>query len=720
MSDAVVPLVEYVDGAYVLNESTLAFLEARAEDRPLAVVACAGKFRTGKSFLLNRLLDAPPGKGFGVGETVQACTRGIWLSKTLLTAEPGSGAPDLLFLDTEGIDALDAESDHDVRVFALALLLSSVFLYNSQSHLDEAAVQTLSLMTRIADRIGEGHAPHLYWVLRDFSLQLADARGEPLANDDYLEQSLSPPVADKCATRAAIKRVFPTRRLVTLPRPHKGESATRLDHRPASVAPRFERSLAALRDRLRAEAVPIAANGIAMGGPVFVAYARGIVSALNAEGAIPRIEDAWSLLTRVQEEGLERQYRALVVGRIAADCPVGSEGEVAAWIAGVELPAALRAHPARDAILARVRGEAASLAADMGKVRDPLDLLRDEVRALLARVAEGEEAPSPTSPAGAVVLEGLLAARAAGVEAGAEAGRAAERDLHGLALRDERLVADSLRAAVEDLAARLAAAEAAPAAAERTDACVGADAPLPAREAEAGEASPSTSPLHARVREEGALRAALETARAAATAAEEEVAALHERARILRAAFDEGMDALRAETREQLGLARRERDAAREEAERSAQQRLAVAEESERLRALLREAQERALEAHRSSLEELRRRDAEGRALSDERRGECAALTGRRDAAEAEARGLKRRIGELEEGLAEGKRARADLLAVQVERTRAEAARTHLRADLDASREENALLRRANVDLESRLAVVEATAKLEECRRSLA
>ena len=137
---------------------------------PVAVLAVAGMYRTGKSFLLNQLVDAPR---FRVGNTTESCTRGIWLCKRFL--EGANGGPRVLVLDTEGIDALDVESTHDVRIFALAVLLSSSFAFNSMSHLDEAAVQTLSLMTRVAESVStEHHAPSLYWVLRDFALQLVD------------------------------------------------------------------------------------------------------------------------------------------------------------------------------------------------------------------------------------------------------------------------------------------------------------------------------------------------------------------------------------------------------------------------------------------------------------------------------------------------------------------------------------------------------------------
>ena len=42
----------------------------------IGVIAVAGKYRTGKSFLLNRIiLGKAEDKGFGVGPTINPCTK---------------------------------------------------------------------------------------------------------------------------------------------------------------------------------------------------------------------------------------------------------------------------------------------------------------------------------------------------------------------------------------------------------------------------------------------------------------------------------------------------------------------------------------------------------------------------------------------------------------------------------------------------------------------
>lgn len=53
----------------------------------VGVIAVAGKYRTGKSFLLNRVIINKQNEGFGVGPTINPCTKGLWLWSELLETE---------------------------------------------------------------------------------------------------------------------------------------------------------------------------------------------------------------------------------------------------------------------------------------------------------------------------------------------------------------------------------------------------------------------------------------------------------------------------------------------------------------------------------------------------------------------------------------------------------------------------------------------------------
>ena len=98
---------------------------------PFGVIAVAGRYRTGKSYLLNRVLLNRQ-KGFGVGPTIHPCTKGIWIWGAPLSGFTKSGDPiNVIVIDSEGLGGLDEDNNHDMRIFSLALLMSSHFVYNS-------------------------------------------------------------------------------------------------------------------------------------------------------------------------------------------------------------------------------------------------------------------------------------------------------------------------------------------------------------------------------------------------------------------------------------------------------------------------------------------------------------------------------------------------------------------------------------------------------------
>jgi Guanylate-binding protein, N-terminal domain len=89
--------------------------------------------------------------GFTVGPTVKACTKGIWIWGKAVRAEGGDCH--VLFLDTEGLGSTIRGASYDSRVFSLAILLSSVFVYNSTGVIDGDAISRLSLVVNLTKHI---------------------------------------------------------------------------------------------------------------------------------------------------------------------------------------------------------------------------------------------------------------------------------------------------------------------------------------------------------------------------------------------------------------------------------------------------------------------------------------------------------------------------------------------------------------------------------------
>jgi chromosome segregation ATPase len=307
---AVMPLISVEDGQYILNEEAATWLEQLPG--PFGTVAVAGKYRTGKSFFLNRVLlqkEVGDTSGFGVGPTTQAHTKGLWISPQLLQCK---GQPTLI-IDTEGIAALDANSTHDTRIFCLALLLSSFFIYNSVGTIDEEALNTLSLVVKVAEQIRKSDRnqsptqemfPSFLWIVRDFALRLRDVNNNPITEAEYLEGALKEtgdPGSDKNKIRKCLKDFFSNRSCATLVRPCESEDQLQdLDTTPNSgLRDVFVQQITRLRADIFQQVKPKTACGQPLSGKLFVQMCRSFTEAIN-KGAAPSIRNTWSMLSQGQ------------------------------------------------------------------------------------------------------------------------------------------------------------------------------------------------------------------------------------------------------------------------------------------------------------------------------------------------------------------------------------------------------------------------------------
>jgi hypothetical protein len=220
-----------------VNDDALRYLKTLTGK--VAVVAIAGVYRTGKSYLLNQLMGRP--NGFTVGPTVKACTKGLWLWGKAI--EVDGGELNILFLDTEGLGSTVRSETYDARIFALALLLSSYFVYNSVGTIDGNAVSKLSLVVNLTKHIHvrsqstredsgteyNQFFPHFLWVVRDFTVKL-ERDGRKISSREYLEDALKPEegmsetAEQKNAVRMLLRNFFPERDCVTMVRPVSDEA----------------------------------------------------------------------------------------------------------------------------------------------------------------------------------------------------------------------------------------------------------------------------------------------------------------------------------------------------------------------------------------------------------------------------------------------------------------------------------------------------------------
>ena len=327
MGDArAVPFIQVSDedNTFSVSEDGVRLLSSITA--PLSVIAIVGVYRSGKSFLLNSLLgDHRSDTGFVIGNTVKACTRGIWIS----TSGPREDGTNVIFMDTEGTSSTNKDASYDSRIFSLAILLASHILYNSVGAIDEKSISELSLVTHLTRHIhvrsaaadeddGRGFAeffPRFTWVLRDFTLQLAG-----MSTDEYLEASLkqqagfSEAVMSKNRVRAMINEFFRNRNCVALVRPLNDESQLQniREIEAHNMRPEFLQCMKELRKSVTAQPCIKSVSGRHLNGAMLAELARCYVHAINT-GSVPTIMSAWDSVIELQSK------RAVECGKAAFD-----------------------------------------------------------------------------------------------------------------------------------------------------------------------------------------------------------------------------------------------------------------------------------------------------------------------------------------------------------------------------------------------------------------
>ncbi|MCO5594958.1 hypothetical protein L7F22_048995 [Adiantum nelumboides] len=292
---------------------------------PLGVVSVCGRARQGKSFILNQLLGRS--SGFQVASTHRPCTKGLWMWSTPLKRTALDGTEySLLLLDSEGIDSYDQTGTYSTQIFSLAVLLSSLFVYNQMGGIDEAALDRLSLVTEMTKHIrvrASEHRPSnaelgqfspvFLWLLRDFYLDLME-EDRRISPRDYLESALQSIAGDgkaigaKNEIRDSIRALFPDRECFTLVRPLNNErDLQRLDQLPFdSLRPEFRAGIDAFTKFVFDRTKPKQLGSIIMTGPLLASLTQSFLDALNA-GAVPTIATSWQ---NVEESECRRAYDA--------------------------------------------------------------------------------------------------------------------------------------------------------------------------------------------------------------------------------------------------------------------------------------------------------------------------------------------------------------------------------------------------------------------------
>ena len=310
-----IPFVMFSDNKFIITDESRQLL-SNPKYNNIGIISLVGKYRTGKSFLLNRvLLDKKQSPGFMVGPTFKPCTKGIWIWPVpIMISNVHSKTPFPVFLiDTEGLGAYDEEINHDSKIFLIAILISSLFIYNSFGAIDENAINTLSFILNLSKTIKIKSAnkddkeeelaeyfPTLLWLLRDFSLKLEDKNGNTITEKQYLDNALedlagnSDIIEEKNRVRSLIRTYFKEKDLFVMVRPVEDESDLQnLQNLPdEKLRKEFLEQAKFFRNKVMKKTKPKLFNKKILNGYMLVELVQSILNAINT-GSIPVIENSW-------------------------------------------------------------------------------------------------------------------------------------------------------------------------------------------------------------------------------------------------------------------------------------------------------------------------------------------------------------------------------------------------------------------------------------------
>ncbi|XP_060575169.1 guanylate-binding protein 1-like isoform X2 [Ruditapes philippinarum] len=320
----------------MLKSEQEVFKQIEQIEMPMVIVAVVGLYRTGKSYLMNRLAEST--KGFALGDTIQSKTKGIWVWCKM---HPEMSDTVLLLLDTEGLgDVEKGDTSHDNKIFTLATLLCNCLVYNMKGAFDNDAVSKLTFVTEMAKNIrfrGESSEdnktlnlilPDFVLCLRDFSLKLIIDEKMVSANE-YLEFTLAEnksKAANFNKPRECIRKFFQKRMCFAFPVPGDGDVLENLETLGFDdLSAKFR--IATTNFVSHIYSIPpkdlLASKPVT--GPMFVTLVDRYVTAIK-HGAVPDVDDAFEAVAKIENAKIEKEAIEIFEHQIeGVNLPVTSE-----------------------------------------------------------------------------------------------------------------------------------------------------------------------------------------------------------------------------------------------------------------------------------------------------------------------------------------------------------------------------------------------------------
>ncbi|XP_054855171.1 guanylate-binding protein 1-like isoform X2 [Eublepharis macularius] len=236
----------------------------------------------------------------------------------------------LVLLDTEGLgDVQKGNTQNDAWIFALAVLLSSTFVYNSMGTIDQNALEKLHYVAELTKKIHakssgrcqeeENSAefvrffPAFIWAVRDFTLQLK-IDGRTITEDEYLENALklqqgNTEQIQKCnIPRLCIRKFFPSRKCFTFDRPANKRKLHQLEElKEEDLEPDFLEPVINFCEHIWNTSQPkTVPGGRIVSGAMLANLTKNYVEAINS-GQVPCLENAVLALAEIENAAAVRE-----------------------------------------------------------------------------------------------------------------------------------------------------------------------------------------------------------------------------------------------------------------------------------------------------------------------------------------------------------------------------------------------------------------------------
>ena len=303
-------LIEIKRDKLILNEEALKIIKDIKEN--IIIVSIFGKERSGKSYLMNLLLNSDENssktpKGFKVTSQTNTTSPGVWIWNTPIT-KPNT-KDKIIFFDSVGVNSENVyQQEMDSKLLALILIISSLFIYNTTGDINSNSLNELELIVHLSDSLGINErinkdkliselCPKFIWTLRDFDLEKLTIKGNKIFPDFYLEKCLKERFDGKNKDeinmiKENLVKYFKQRECVTLPMPVEEEKdLVMLKRMPFNdLQEQFKNEFMNLKDKIFTFSKSKIINGKIINGPMIAYLLNKIVKDINDE-KIPNLSD---------------------------------------------------------------------------------------------------------------------------------------------------------------------------------------------------------------------------------------------------------------------------------------------------------------------------------------------------------------------------------------------------------------------------------------------